>query len=278
MSYPENMSMPDSAAEMGLDLPPIPNKRLERRQIISELLGQLPDNPTDSEAKQRLIDTFDAMIEEAESTDPDTGFYNKKGLGAELPILMDLAQRSGKPLSILFIDGRKVKRINEEVDYDSGTRAILTMADAIRQSTRASDIPARIDISNPGNSNQQQNIPTRPGGDEFVVLLYGSDKYQATGVARRVQDRLTQLAPQQIPFYRNVFNDDFTVRVGIAEFNPEIDEDYNTFLGRADAAIQSAKTQDIPDVICVNDYHPESKTSEILVMKGPQIAFPNTRE
>lgn len=274
MMYSKEVTIPGGGAESEQVLLALPNKRLERQQKITDLLNQLPDDPNDSKTKNRLLITFDEMIEEAEATDPDTGFYNKKGLAKEMYRLMDLANRSKTPLSILFIDGRQVKRINERVNYESGTRAILAMADAIEKSTRPSDIPARI-IATDDTAATQQDVLSRPGGDEFVVLLYGTSDYGAAAVGHRIQSKLEELAPKQIPFYQDTFGEPFTVRVGIAQYDPSIDKSSAMLLSRADEAVKSAKSEHIPDVICVNRYDPKTKTGEIFVLHGSQMAFPN---
>lgn len=254
--------------------PTLPEKRAERRQTVKTLLESYRNSaPEDHQQRENIELTVEDMIYQAEITDPDTEFYNKKGLAEELPRLMELAKRTGASLSILFFDGRRLKRVNEELSFEKGNLVIQTMAEAIKQTTRKSDIPARI---NPyeETAKQPQHIATRPGGDEFVIILFDINQYQAVNVARRVQDRIQEISPELIPFYEEAFGEDFTARVGIAQYDPEIDKDYKTFLNRADQAIKLAKEQKIPDNICVNQYNPETKTSEILPMKGPQLILP----
>lgn len=256
--------------------PTLPNKRAERRQIVTTLFEAYRNSaPEDQQLRDEFIWTAEDMIYQAEITDPDTEFYNKKGLAEELPRLMELAKRTGASLSILFFDGRRLKRVNEELSYEKGNLVIQTMAEAIKQTTRKSDLQARINPYEETTAQlQPQHIATRPGGDEFVVILFGSNQYLAVNVARRIQDRIQEISPELIPFYEEAFGEEFTARVGIAQYNPEIDKDYKALLNRVDQAVKLAKSQSIPDNICVNQYNPETKTSQILPMKGPQMILP----
>ncbi len=254
---------------------PIPNRKIERQNRALKLLDQYRNSsPDDTVTRDRIKDLFETMFEQAEQTDPDTEFYNKKGLAAELPRLMDLATRSGKPLSIIFLDGYKLKRVNEQINYDAGTQVILTMANAIKGVTRKSDVQARI---NPEDidleSTAEEDVATRPGGDEFVVILFGSDQFQAAEVIQRIQRKIAEIAPGEIPFYQNTFGEDFTVRAGLVQYNPAIDKDHTQFLRRADEALNAAKKEPKPGTICVSNYNPNSGTNEITVLEGLQIQF-----
>lgn len=274
MGYPERIHMNDGDIEKQEQAPTF-SRKTERLNVVSGLLEEYRNaSSEDTETRNRIIDHFEAMFEQAEQTEPDTGFYNKKGLAAELPRLMDLAGRSGKPLSILFLDGYKVKRVNEQINYDAGTQVILTMANAISASTRKSDVQARInpeDITT--ELTPEEDLATRPGGDEFVVILFGSDQFQAAAVAERIQKKIAEIAPKEIPFYRDTFNEDFTVRAGLVQYDPSVDKDYTQFLRRADEALNTAKKEPIPGMICVSNYIPDSGVNEITPLKGLQMQF-----
>lgn len=278
MSYCER-EMAETPVEGEHEAPPIPSRKDERRNRVAALLEEYRNTPPEDNAgRDRIADVFEAMLEQAEQTDPDTEFYNKKGLATELPRLMDLATRSGKALSIAFIDGRKVKRVNEEISYDAGTQVILTTANAVRAGTRKSDVQARInpeDITD--DSTPEQDIATRPGGDEFVVILFGSNKFQAAEVVQRIQLKLAEIAPKEIPFYKATFDEDYTVRAGIVEYNPEIDKNHTQFLRRADEVLNAAKKEPIPGMICIGDYNPATKQNEVTALKGLQIQFPGIK-
>lgn len=274
MSYPE-INMTEGPIEKEQELSPIPTKKAERRKRVAGLLEEYRGLPSeDIKGKEKIADLFEAMLEQAEQTDPDTEFYNKKGLAAELPRLMDLSIRSGKPLTIGFMDGYRLKRVNEKISYDAGTQVILTTANAIRASTRKSDVQVRInpdDIT--AESNPEEDIATRPGGDEFVVIFFGSNKFQAAEIVQRIQRKLSEIAPKEIPFYRATFGEDYTVRAGVVEYDPNIDKDSTRLLKRADECLNIAKKEPIPGMICIGNYNPETKVNEVISLKGLQMQF-----
>lgn len=264
----------DSSEARSPKEPALP-KRIERRQAMTSLFEAYRNSPPENqELRDELILKAEDMVYQAEITDPDTEFYNKKGLAEELPRLMELAERTKVPLSILFFDGRRLKRVNNELSFEKGDLVIQTMAEAIKQTTRKSDVQARINPYEETVEAQPQHIATRPGGDEFVVILFGNNQYQAVNVARRIQDRIQEISPELIPFYKEAFGEEFTARVSVVQYDPTIDKDHKTFLDRGDQAVKLAKEQKIPDNICVNQYNPETKTSQILPMKGPQLILP----
>ena len=94
--------------------------------------------------------------------DPVTGLPNRalfvERLEAALPLLP-------KAVAVLFIDVDDFKRVNDALGHDAGDRLLGAIAERLRGSIRATDTAARI------------------GGDEFGVLLVGSDLDGARTIA-----------------------------------------------------------------------------------------------
>jgi diguanylate cyclase (GGDEF)-like protein len=99
----------------------------------------------------------EALFERA-TRDSLTGLLNR---GAALEALeLDLASvrrtQGEQVLTLFFIDLDDLKSINDTIGHDGGDAAIVAVADALRATTRASDVAARF------------------GGDEFLVGWMGS--------------------------------------------------------------------------------------------------------
>ena len=82
---------------------------------------------------------------------------------------LQLVGRTGIPLALVMLDLDGLKEINDKLGHQVGDERIQGLADAIRESRRATDVGYRI------------------GGDEFAVILPGSRALGALEFAGRVR-------------------------------------------------------------------------------------------
>jgi diguanylate cyclase (GGDEF)-like protein len=146
------------------------------------------------------------------TTDPHTGLANYRVLIATLQAEIRRFQRTKRPFSLLFFDLDNLKGVNDRYGHLAGSRALRRLAEAIRQSCRAIDTPARY------------------GGDEFAVILPETEEADAKGVALRMCDRL--VADQEVP--------PLTTSVGVAVF-PRDGDTVEKLVGAADQALYGMK-------------------------------------
>jgi len=105
-------------------------------------------------------------------TDDLTGLYNSRYLNLVLRRETKRASRSGRPLSLLFIDLDGFKNINDTHGHLFGSRALVEAAAVIRQSARETDVVSRF------------------GGDEFALVLPDTGGEGAYAVGERIRERI----------------------------------------------------------------------------------------
>ncbi len=118
-------------------------------------------------------------LQEEARTDALTGLLNRRGFTERATLALAHTERTGVPLAIVTFDVDYFKRVNDEWGHDVGDRVLARIGGLVADHARATDVAARI------------------GGEEFTVLLAGSDAEQAREFGERVRaavaasDRLT---------------------------------------------------------------------------------------
>jgi len=108
------------------------------------------------------------------STDQLTGLSNRRGFELLAQQALAMCQRAGQPASILMLDLDDFKAINDEHGHEQGDRALVEFSQLLLQVFRESD------------------VVSRPGGDEFCVLLTGSCEGEAQVALQRLHDAVAQ--------------------------------------------------------------------------------------
>ena len=105
-------------------------------------------------------------------TDDLTRLYNSRYLNLVLRREAKRASRSGRPLSLLFLDLDGFKQVNDNHGHLAGSKALVEAAAIIRSCARETDVVARF------------------GGDEFALILPDTGRDGAFSVAARIRERL----------------------------------------------------------------------------------------
>ncbi len=146
-----------------------------------------------------------------------TGLNNRRGFLALGGHHVKLANRSGMPFLVAFVDLDGLKKINDTFGHQEGNRALVEAANVLRDSCRRSDILSRI------------------GGDEFAILIADADKDCSDVFLRRIQKKLDSTNANPAPGYA------LSLSVGIVAANGPEHADLEELLHKADALMYAQK-------------------------------------
>lgn len=194
--------------------------------------------------EQELITHIQSRLQQRklwEITDNDelTGISLRRKFLQDLNRLIGLAKRQKQPLSLAILDLDLFKRINDQYGHAMGDQVLRYLGKLLSQSFR------------------QEDVVGRWGGEEFIIGMYGSHKYNNQ---RRLMAINQQLSEHQF-FGRDGQTFQMTFSCGIAQF-PEDGEELQTLYRAADLALYQAKQQGRNQILLASSPLPSLKTSD----------------
>jgi diguanylate cyclase (GGDEF)-like protein len=144
-----------------------------------------------------------------------TGMLNRKALSARVSELSAQSQVSGESIGLIVCDLDHFKTINDTRGHDVGDVVLKEIAYELRKQLRAFDLAYRL------------------GGEEFLILLPGSDLDHATELAEQLREGVAAgtLASGVA----------VTMSLGVSASAPGAAFDYDEAFKEADAALYRAK-------------------------------------
>ena len=188
---------------------------LERRRSVLEQNRRM----SESDALARRVEQAHAELEHRHARllhsarrDELTGLLNRTGLAQLLedPAHAQRLETGGYCLILLDID--HFKQVNDRHGHLLGDRALRLVADAVHGAVREGDLAVRY------------------GGEEFLIVLPGTDLASAAEIAHRIRERVSQVT---LPF-------PLSVSAGVAAGDAGHDRPEQVF-DRADQALYRAK-------------------------------------
>lgn len=148
--------------------------------------------------------------------DPLTHLPNRRLFDDRLGQALNIAERAGSAIAILFIDLDGFKRVNDTLGHRAGDELLLAVAERIRTLTRSADTLARL------------------SGDEFVLMLTDIRHGAEIRVAEKLCEALSG------PFRFDGQDWSVGASIGIARY-PQDADCGPELLRRADAAMYEVK-------------------------------------
>ena len=147
-------------------------------------------------------------------TDPLTLLGNRRLFDDRLPVEFAMAQQEKRPLSLLILDIDNFKLYNDQHGHSLGDEAIKLVGSALRRHARKPVLACRY------------------GGDEFCMVLPGTDAQTAAAIAERLRSNVETARSDALGI---------TISVGHATANTGDITTYERLFDAADAALYSAK-------------------------------------
>jgi diguanylate cyclase (GGDEF)-like protein len=166
-------------------------------------------------AEKEHIDSLKEMLK----TDPLTELYNHSFFHESLTSKIEESNKSGKTLSLLFMDIDYFKNYNDFNGHQKGDEVLHDIGVLLKSLVRASDIAARY------------------GGEEFAVILPDTEETEAIEVAEKIR-----YGVQEKEFFGQEYmpNGNLTISIGVAIY-PEKSKTDVELIKNADEALYRAK-------------------------------------
>ncbi|WP_373692864.1 sensor domain-containing diguanylate cyclase [Agromyces silvae] len=150
----------------------------------------------DAEASEARVRVLQEQLEHEAMHDRLTGLANRARLQERLDEVLAGADRSGRPLSVVFLDLDGFKPINDRLGHRLGDRVLAEVAANLASVARASETVARY------------------GGDEFVIVCEDADAAAGAVIAERFRAEARRPLESIPPTYA------VSASVGVAAWEP----------------------------------------------------------
>jgi len=173
--------------------------------------------------------------------DPLTGLYNRHSLKEYVTAAISNAKRTNSQFALLFLDLDNFKNINDSKGHNFGDIILSEIAKNLSYSVRDNDIVSRV------------------GGDEFVILL---NHIENEKTIIEVLNRIKELFSTPLQVEKNYYN--VTASIGITLY-PKDGKEFHALLKNADIAMYHSKKSG------KNSYHFFTENLNAIVQNRVQI-------
>jgi serine/threonine-protein kinase len=166
---------------------------------------------------KRALEEKVGQLREPSSTDELTGLLNRRGFVSLAAKQLQIANRNGKRLVVLFAEVDGLEELNDRRGHEAGDAVLIAVAGVLRRTFREADIIGRL------------------GGNEFAVLATDAPPDEAPALVARLQGGAREVGPGADTAVQ------WSMSVGTAIYDPAQPRTMEAVLSEADAAMYRAK-------------------------------------
>ena len=149
-------------------------------------------------------------------TDELTGLHNRRSFNENFALALSSARRHGHPLSLISADLDYFKRVNDTLGHSVGDLVLKEFSSLLKELVRTEDVASRW------------------GGEEFIILLPNTTSEAAAIMAERIRSTFEQQSSSASPLT-------VTASFGVAQLQNGDNED--ALIRRVDNALYTAKRE-----------------------------------
>jgi diguanylate cyclase (GGDEF)-like protein len=128
-----------------------------------------------AEASASRLSKAKEAAESQARRDSLTGLYNRGHFDSQLESAFEVSRELKRPLSLIFCDLDHFKQMNDQHGHQVGDAALQSLGKLLLRFSRQLDVPSRY------------------GGEEFAIILPGTDRAGAGLVAERLRKMLENM-------------------------------------------------------------------------------------
>lgn len=222
-------------------IPVVVEKNLELWRIKrqnEQLQRQLEEKMQEVERFNQRLTEQNEKLETIAATDPLTGLANRRSLNSSLDQRFAESTRNGNDLACLMMDLDGFKQLNDAAGHPAGDRILKCVAEAIENNCRRSDVAGRF------------------GGDEFILVLPGTDLHEAEAAAERIRTDFAFSAKRECE--RSGYDGTVSISMGLATLRSGDAEGPEQLVSQADQALYTAKKRGKRCLVVYGDEAPGS--------------------
>jgi diguanylate cyclase (GGDEF)-like protein/PAS domain S-box-containing protein len=187
---------------------------------VDALIGFMFDISERKKTEEQLV-ILQKELEALSFKDGLTGVANRRMFDSVLEEEWAQARRNSRPLSVIMLDIDYFKQYNDCYGHIEGDACLKRVAHTLNSAaTRGRDLFARF------------------GGEEFVLVLPGTDEASAAKIAERCRSLIFK---EQIPHAQSPVSQILTISIGVGTLIPSHQDDPLAFIEAVDKRLYLAK-------------------------------------